>query len=582
LHQHRLPSTHVDFRSSQEGERLLASIDEPTQQQHTVFALLFLSKGMTMVRWLKRLLVMPPPWLGRVAWSVARIARIIFLIGSVYELGHRQGIIEASRWASTSTSTRPAPLVVNEVLVSLGVAPELVDVVAAQQIQYIPQFTHDHRFDTWTTDHSLVSHVGYRVVAAAYEAVRQKLKWAEAHAHWTMPALFSFRYDWEDWYLHRWHPTVRRWRHANEWLAGGDGNNNDNKDVVSQLLQWEYAIVQLGRWSLPQRAAVAEGLPRRFYVTESMLLADPAASPDELAFVLGRERTYTSAEGCRPKNVPAMVSPFAHFFYIWFWPVSHAMLGHDAHVRRVETILQALEILALCFVPAPSSFLAVVAMVGLPVLRRGAVAGLRRHHVHQADLVGLEVAARSCHDPAKASEMLDRTMSASERAAHRMPTVATAAKALGRAILDPRPTHLARILRLNDHANVEEKASFITYRRECELKPHAPIAFPLLSSKASVPRRADDRGVLPAEILAREAMPVRTDRPERAAHVAAIRSLPAPEAEAAAAAAPASSPSNGNQHRRKPKSRNNVLRRIREFWQRFERRERRLAIAGGG
>jgi hypothetical protein len=252
------------------------------------------------------------------------------------------------------------------------------------------------------------------------------------------------------------------------------------------------------------------------------------------------------------------------------------MLGHDAHVRRVETTLQALEIVALCFVPAPSSFLA-AALVGLPVLRQGAVAGLRRHHVHQADMVGLELAARACHDPAKASDMLDRTMSASERAAHRMPTVATTAVALWPALFDPRPTHLARILRLNDHANVEEKASFIMYRRECETKPHAPIAFPLLSSKASVPRRADDRGVLPAEILVREEPTVRADRPERAAHVAAIRSLPAPEA-----AAPPSSPSSGNPPLpKRNKNRNNVLRRVREFWQRFERRERRLAIEGG-
>jgi hypothetical protein len=518
---------------------------------------------------------MPSPWLGRVAWSVARIARIIFLIGSLYALGHRQGIIEASRWASTST--RPPPLVVNEVLVSLGVAPEVVQFVAAHQIQYIPQFTHDNnRFGTVTADHSLVSHVGYRVLAAAYDAVRRKLKTAEAHAHWTMPALFSFRYDWEDWYLHRWHPTVRRWRRANEWLAA-DGDNSDNKDVIAQMLKWDYAVVQLGRWSLPQRAAVAEGIPRRFYVTESMLLADIAASPDELAFVLGRERTYPSTEGCRPKNVPAMVSPFAHFFYIW--AVSHAMLGYDAHVRRVETILQALEILVLSAVPASSSTLAVVAMVGLPVLRQGAVASVRRHLVYQADAVGLELAARSCHDPAKASEMLDRTMSAPERAAHRTPTVATAVAALGRALFDPRPTHLARILRLKDHA-AEEKASFIMYRRECEIKPHAPIAFPLLSSKASVPRRADDRGALPAEILAREATTVRTDRPERAAHVAAIRSLPAPEAAAAEVAPPFS---RGNHPLpKRNKNRNNVLRRKREFWQRFERREPRLAIAGGG
>jgi hypothetical protein len=253
------------------------------------------------------------------------------------------------------------------------------------------------------------------------------------------------------------------------------------------------------------------------------------------------------------------------------------MLGHDAHVRRVETILRALEILVLCFVvPAPSSFLA-AAMVGLPVLRRGAVAGLRRHHVHLADLVGLEVAARSCHDPAKASEMLDRTMSASERAAHRMPTVATTAAALGRAMFDPRPTHLARILRLNDHA-AEEKASFIMYRRECEIQPHAPIAFPLLSSAASVPRRADDWGVLPAQIPAHKET-VRTDRPERAAAVVAHRSLPAPEAAAAEAAPPFS---RGNHPLpKRNKNRNNVLRRVREFWQRFERRERRLAIEGG-
>lgn len=139
---------------------------------------------------------------------------------------------------------------------------------------------------------------------------------------------------------------------------------------------WTTAIEQLdGNWTymlidsqLPN-AFVTEILPRNIFITTSMLhMID---NEDELALVLGHE-------------------------------LSHMLLGHITEKNMLETMLRTVEVLLLSMDPT-SGVLSLLFVGSLATLRTAFTAAHSREHEHEADQLGIQLAAMACFDTHRAA-----------------------------------------------------------------------------------------------------------------------------------------------------------------------------------
>ena len=148
-----------------------------------------------------------------------------------------------------------------------------------------------------------------------------------------------------------------------------------NQDEDFQL--WTTAVEQLsgGSWTymlidsaLPN-AFVTGIFPRHIFMTTAMLRI--ISNQDELALVLGHE-------------------------------LSHMILGHISEKNMLETMLRTIEVLLLSM--DPTTGLLSLAFVGsLATLRTAFTAAHSRDHEHEADEMGIQLAAMACFDTEKAA-----------------------------------------------------------------------------------------------------------------------------------------------------------------------------------
>lgn len=144
---------------------------------------------------------------------------------------------------------------------------------------------------------------------------------------------------------------------------------------------WTTAVEQLeGNWTymlidsqLPN-AFVTEILPRHIFITTSML--NMIGNEDELALVLGHE-------------------------------LSHMLLGHISEKNMLETMLRTVEVLLLSMDPT-SGVLSLLFVGSLATLRTAFTAAHSREHEHEADQLGIQLAAMACFDTHKAAAVFQK------------------------------------------------------------------------------------------------------------------------------------------------------------------------------
>lgn len=145
--------------------------------------------------------------------------------------------------------------------------------------------------------------------------------------------------------------------------------------------RWTTAVEQLdGNWTymlidsqLPN-AFVTEIMPRHIFITTSML--NIIGNEDELALVLGHE-------------------------------LSHMLLGHISEKNMVETMLRTVEVLLLSMDPT-SGVLSLLFVGSLATLRTAFTAAHSREHEHEADGLGIQLAAMACFDTRKAASVFQK------------------------------------------------------------------------------------------------------------------------------------------------------------------------------
>jgi len=152
-------------------------------------------------------------------------------------------------------------------------------------------------------------------------------------------------------------------------------------DQDEDYQKWTRAVEQLdGSWTymlidtqLPN-AFVTEILPQHVFITTSML--NMIANEDELALVLGHE-------------------------------LGHMLLGHITEKNMLETMLRTVEVLLLSM--DPTSGILSLAFIGtLATLRTAFTAAHSREHEHEADEMGIQLAAMACFDTNKAAAVFQK------------------------------------------------------------------------------------------------------------------------------------------------------------------------------
>jgi predicted Zn-dependent protease len=149
-------------------------------------------------------------------------------------------------------------------------------------------------------------------------------------------------------------------------------------------------------------------------------------------------------------------------------PVSHLILGHVSETNRVESVLRSAEILLLSIDPT-SGALALAVMAGLAAARRVLSARHSRAHEHEADELGLELAARACYDTATGAHVMRKM---NELRVSVEPHVDSRAVKFGHELLDTHPPSLERFEKMQQMA-LEE--NYFKYR-ECAGKAAATRA----------------------------------------------------------------------------------------------------------
>lgn len=210
--------------------------------------------------------------------------------------------------------------------------------------------------------HQQVAAVGHKIVTTAREYVQRELQEAMEAVKRKLPDDIAPEAELLAMEMSE---QVKFWYNARLRLEG--------ESVIKQ--PWQYVFIQ----SEAPNAFVTEILPRRFFITTSML--NIAETPDELALVLGHE-------------------------------VSHLILGHVSDTNRVETALRTVEVLLLSI--DPTAGLLSVGVMGLIYAARKVVsAAYSRNNETQADELGIKLAAAACYDTKLGSRVMYKMHQAS-------------------------------------------------------------------------------------------------------------------------------------------------------------------------
>lgn len=203
--------------------------------------------------------------------------------------------------------------------------------------------------------HHQVAAVGHKIVSTARDYVELELEEAMEKVKSILPDDVTPE---DELLAMEKSESVQFWYHARLRLEG--------EAVVKQ--PWQYIFIE----SDSPNAFVTEILPRRFFITTSMLKI--AETPDELAVVLGHE-------------------------------VSHLIMGHVSNTNKIETALRTVEVLLLSLDPT-AGLVSVVVMGLLYGARRAVSAAHSRGNEVQADELGLKLAARACYDTKAGSQVM--------------------------------------------------------------------------------------------------------------------------------------------------------------------------------
>lgn len=193
-----------------------------------------------------------------------------------------------------------------------------------------------------------VAHVGAKIVAMAQRLVREELKKAIAEAKAELP-------------LDSTPEQILQALAQNELVVFWD---NANRRLEGD---WSYLLVETNM----ANAFVSEILPKRIFITTSMFQF--ISNDDELALVLGHE-------------------------------VSHLILGHVSDANMLQTLLRTVEVLLLSLDPT-EGLLSMAVVAFLAMIRNALTAAHSRENEHQADDMGIKLAAMACYDTERAAHV---------------------------------------------------------------------------------------------------------------------------------------------------------------------------------
>ena len=270
----------------------------------------------------------------------------------------------------------------------------------------------DISFGSRRRDHQVAS-VGYKIVSAARGYVEEKLQEEMARVRAKLPqditdqdAILQLIQEDEN---------VQYWLDARYRLQG--------EQVENKI--WQYVFIE----SKVPNAFVTEMLPQSFFITTAMLQV--AETHDELAVVLGHE-------------------------------LSHLVLGHISQRNQVEIFLRTLEILLLTLDPS-EGILSVAVVGGLAALHGALAAAHSREHEHEADKLGVELAARACFDTESGVEVM-RKMHDMKVSAASPQTEHAAQRHVALQLLDTHPPTLDRWERIKALSKTE---NYPKYHVQC-------------------------------------------------------------------------------------------------------------------
>lgn len=279
----------------------------------------------------------------RVLARIVRYVRIPVLVASVYGLGYQQGIIEYARNPDEVQES-----LLESVLAGVGCTdPKLVHAVTDSGSSSLG-LVGGVMTSGENRSARRVARIGSKIKQAAKELVRQKQRAAVDEVRSKLPQDVS----------------------EQQLLQA--------LQLDEEFVMWTSAIQKLeGTWTYMQlnvdlpNAFVTEIVPRHIFITTAMLAM--IANDDELALVLGHE-------------------------------LSHMILGHISERNMLETMLRTVEVLLLSMDPT-TGLLSLSVIGSLAALRTAFTAAHSRDHEHQADTMGIQLAAMACFDTLRASEV---------------------------------------------------------------------------------------------------------------------------------------------------------------------------------
>lgn len=143
----------------------------------------------------------------------------------------------------------------------------------------------------------------------------------------------------------------------------------------------------------------------------------------------------------------------SHFYH--HLQVSHLILGHVSQANFFETVLRTLEVLFLSM--DPTSGLLSVAVIGLLAgTRKALTAAHSRENETEADILGIQLAARACFDTSVGSKVMYK-MNQLRISAEPAPV---SEASLFRQLLDTHPPTLERYQRLQNLSETENHSKY--------------------------------------------------------------------------------------------------------------------------
>lgn len=288
----------------------------------------------------------PPPPTKRRFQSLARAVRYVripFIVISVYQLGYQQGIIDHS-----SNPANMKKRLLQNVLAGVGVTEEETESLQESAAASSHPLWRLSTSLSSSSSHELqrIATIGRQILIQAQRHVQQEQLQVAQEMQSKLPPDISqehFQGALET------NEEFAFWKAAQQRLDG----------------DWTYVLVKS---DLPN-AFVTEVLPHHLFITTGMLqLVD---NDDELSLVLGHE-------------------------------LSHSILGHITEANYMGTALRTVEVLLLSMDPT-EGLLSLFFVAGLATLRTAITAAHSRDNEHQADTLGLQLAAQACFDTRKAS-----------------------------------------------------------------------------------------------------------------------------------------------------------------------------------